>query len=340
MKINNEAELEERLSRPTDADAAALAGMDGDLLILGAGGKMGPSLAKLARRAADKAGVKKRIIAVARFSDNSLLSELATEGIETIASDLLEPGELEKLPDIPNVIFMAARKFGTSGAEYLTWAMNTYLPGLVASRFRNSRIVTFSTGNVYPLRTPSEGGAIESTPTAPVGEYAQSALGRERMFEYGSAKWRTPVSILRLNYAIDLRYGVLLDVGQHVYQRKPVDLRMPFVNVIWQGDANSWCLRSFAHCQSPAFVLNITGPETLAVRDIAVEFGKHFRIEPLFNSQEGSTALLNNATKAQQLFGKPGVTPSEMIEWVAHWIQQDGPMLGKPTHFQTRDGKF
>ena len=340
MKINNEAELEERLSRPTDADAAALAGMDGDLLILGAGGKMGPSLAKLARRAADKAGVKKRIIAVARFSDNSLLSELATEGVETIASDLLEPGELEKLPDIPNVIFMAARKFGTSGAEYLTWAMNTYLPGLVASRFRNSRIVTFSTGNVYPLRTPSEGGAIESTPTAPVGEYAQSALGRERMFEYGSAKWRTPVSILRLNYAIDLRYGVLLDVGQHVYQRKPVDLRMPFVNVIWQGDANSWCLRSFAHCQSPAFVLNITGPETLAVRDIAVEFGKHFRIEPQFNSQEGPTALLNNAIKALQLFGKPSVTPSEMIEWVAHWIQQDGPMLGKPTHFQTRDGKF
>lgn len=340
MKINNEAELEERLSRPTDADAAALAAMDGDLLILGAGGKMGPSLAKLARRAADKAGAKKRIIAVARFSDSSLPGELNTEGIETIASDLLEPGELEKLPEIPNVIFMAARKFGTSGAEYLTWAMNTYLPGLVASRFRNSRIVAFSTGNVYPLRTPSEGGAIESTPTAPVGEYAQSALGRERMFEYGSAKWGTPVSILRLNYAIDLRYGVLLDIGQHVYQRKLVDLRMPFVNVIWQGDANSWCLRSFAHCAAPPFVLNITGSETLSVRDIAVEFGQHFKIEPQFHSQEGPTALLNDAAKGLQLFGKPGVTSPEMIEWSAHWIQQGGPMLGKPTHFQTRDGKF
>ena len=338
--INNQAELEERLSRPTDADAAALAAMGGDLLILGAGGKMGPSLGKLARRAADKAGVNKRIIAVARFSDTKLAAELSAQGIETITSDLLEPGELEKLPDIPNVIFMAARKFGTSGSEYLTWAMNTYLPGLVASRFRNSRIVAFSTGNVYPLRTSAEGGATEFTPTAPVGEYAQSALGRERMFEYGSAKWGTLATILRLNYAIDLRYGVLLDIGLNVYQRKPVDLRMPWVNVIWQGDANSWCLRSFAHCSSPAFILNITGLETLSVREIALEFASYFGTEPQFQTQEGATALLNNADKAQQLFGKPSVTPSEMIGWVAHWIQQGGAMLGKPTHFQTRDGKF
>lgn len=340
MKINNETELEERLSRPSDADATALAAVEGDLLILGAGGKMGPSLAKLARRSADKAGVKKRIIAVARFSDASLPAELAAQGIETITSDLLEPGELDKLPDISNVIFMAARKFGTAGAEYLTWAMNTYLPGLVASRYRNSRIVVFSTGNVYPLRSTVEGGAVESTPVAPVGEYAQSALGRERMFEYGSAKWRTPVAILRLNYAIDLRYGVLLDIGQAVYQRRPVDLRMPSVNIIWQGDANSWCLRSFAHCASPPCVLNITGSEILSVRNIAMEFGHHFGIEPQFHSEEGPTALLNNAGKAQGLFGEPSVKPSEMIEWVAHWIQQGGAMLGKPTHFQTRDGKF
>lgn len=339
-RINNEAELEERLSRPGDADMAALAAMDGDLIILGAGGKMGPSLAKLARRAADKAGVKKRVIAVARFSNPSLPSELSSQGIETIAVDLLEPEELEKLPDVPNVIYMAARKFGTSGAEHMTWAMNTYLPGLVASRYRNSRIVSFSTGNVYPLRTPGEGGAVESTPVAPVGEYAQSALGRERMFEYGSAKWGTPGVILRLNYAIDLRYGVLLDIGQAVYQRHPVDLRMPLVNVIWQGDANSWCLRAFAYCQSPPLVLNITGPETLAVRDIAVEFGKHFGVDPQFSSEPGSSALLNNAAKAQNLFGDPSVKPSQMIEWTAHWIKQGGTMLGKPTHFQTRDGKF
>jgi nucleoside-diphosphate-sugar epimerase len=339
-KINNETELEERLSRPSAADAEALSAMDGDLLILGAGGKMGPSLAKLARRATDKAGVKKRVIAVARFSDATLPAELAAHGIETITSDLLEPGELEKLPEIPNVIYMAAKKFGTAGAEHLTWAMNTHLPALVASRFRNSRIVAFSTGNVYPLRSASEGGAVESTLVAPVGEYAQSALGRERMFEYGSAKWGTPVAILRLNYAIDLRYGVLLDIGQAVYQRRPVSLHMPLVNVIWQGDANSWCLRSFAYCQSPPFVLNITGPETLGVRDIAVEFGRHFGVEPQFSPELGSSALLNNATKARELFGETSVTPPEMIEWTANWIKQGGATLGKPTHFQTRDGKF
>jgi nucleoside-diphosphate-sugar epimerase len=339
-KINNQAELEERLSRPSKADAAALASMDGDLLILGAGGKMGPSLAKLARRAADKAGVKKRVIAVARFSDANLPSELTAQGIETITCDLLEPGELEKLPDVPNIIFMVARKFGTSGAEYLTWAMNTYLPGLVAGRYRNSRIVAFSTGNVYPLRSASEGGAVESTPVAPVGEYAQSALGRERMFEYASAKWGTSVTILRLNYAIDLRYGVLLDIGQAVSQGRPVDLRMPLVNVIWQGDANSWCLRSFAHCQSPPFVLNITGPETLAVREIALEFGRYFKVEPQFSSEPGPSSLLNNALQAGKLFGDTSVKPAEMIEWTANWIKQGGATLGKPTHFQKRDGKF
>ncbi|HMH06839.1 MAG TPA: NAD-dependent epimerase/dehydratase family protein, partial [Terriglobales bacterium] len=209
MKIQNVAELEERLSRPSDAEVSAMAALNGDLLILGVGGKMGPSLARLARRAANQAGSRNRVIAVARFSEPSLSAELAAQGIETIACDLLETGALAKLPDIPNVIFMAARKFGTAGAEHLTWAMNAYLPGLVAERYRNSRIVAFSTGNVYPLRSASQGGADETTPAAPVGEYAQSALGRERMFEYGSHQWKTPVALLRLNYAIDLRYGVL-----------------------------------------------------------------------------------------------------------------------------------
>jgi nucleoside-diphosphate-sugar epimerase len=339
--IQNEAELEERLSRPSDADAAALAALEGDLLILGVGGKMGPSLARLARRAADKAGVKKRIIAVARFSNPSLLSELAVDGIETISCDLLESEKLAELPEVPNVIFMAARKFGTAGVEHLTWAMNTYLPGLIAERYRNARIVAFSTGNVYPLRPIAEGGAIESTPVAPVGEYAQSALGRERMFEYGSAKYGTPVAILRLNYAIDLRYGVLVDIGRSVYERRSIDLRMPLVNVIWQGDANSWCLRSFPFCQSPPFILNITGPETLSVRDIAISFGELFGIEPKFLAEsEGSSALLNEASQANKLFGNPAVSPPRMMEWIAHWIQSGGAMLDKPTHFQTRDGKF
>ena len=340
MPIDTEEDLEERLSRPTEADAAAIAAMDGDLIILGAGGKMGPSLSRLARRAANQAGAKKRIIAVARFTNPNLLSQLSAEAIETIACDLLEPGKLSGLPDVPNVIFMAARKFGTSGSEYLTWAMNTYLPGLVAERYRDSRIVAFSTGNVYPLQPVEEGGARESTPVNPQGEYAQSALGRERMFEYGSAKWGTPVVILRLNYAIDLRYGVLVDIAAAVFHRQPVDLGMAAVNVIWQGDANSMCLRSFAHCQSPPLILNITGPETLSVRSIAQEFGRRFAIEPHFTSEQMPTALLSNATKAHQLLGSPTVTPCEMMDWIANWIRGGGAMLNKPTHFQTRDGKF
>ena len=341
MKITTESELEELLSRPDDETASAMAAMDGDLLILGAGGKMGPSLARLARRAADQSGIKKRVIAVARFTNNKLRSEFAEHGIETIACDLLEVGALEKLPDIPNVIFMAARKFGTSGEEHLTWAMNTFLPGLVAERYRNSRIVAFSTGNVYPLRSLAEGGATEFTPVGPIGEYAQSALGRERMFEYGSAQWGTPVTILRLNYAVELRYGVLVDIGRSVFERRPIDLRMPAVNVIWQRDANAWCLRSFGHCQSPPLILNITGPETLSVRDVALEFGRHFGMEPNFASTvEGSSALLSDTTKALGLFGHPSVTPGEMIVWIANWIRDGGAMLNKPTHFQTRDGKF
>jgi len=340
MRIETEAELEEILSRPSDADVAAIAQLDGDLLILGAGGKMGPSLARRARRAAQKGEVCKRIVAVARFSDPRLRESLASDGIETLASDLLHPGALSQLPDIPNVIFMAARKFGTTGVEDLTWAMNTYLPGLVAERYRASRIVAFSTGNVYPLRHATQGGAVESTPAAPEGEYAQSALGRERMFEYGSRQWGTPVAILRLNYAIDLRYGVLLDIGARVFERRPIDLRTALVNVIWQGDANSICLRSFALCQSPPCFLNLTGPETLSVRYIAEEFGRRFRVQPTFSSDEMPTALLSNAAKAHQMFGYPTVTISEMIDWTAAWISSGGPRLNKPTHFEVRDGKF
>jgi NAD dependent epimerase/dehydratase family len=341
MPIENLADLEERLSRPEEADAAAMRALDGDLTILGVGGKMGPSLARLARRASDMAGIPRRVVAVARFSHPELRKELEAEGIEPIACDLLEPEALGRLPEIPNVIFMAARKFGTHGEAHLTWAMNTFLPGLVGERYRHSRIVAFSTGNVYPLRSRAEGGAVETTPVDPVGEYAQSALGRERMFEYGSARWGTQATILRLNYAVEMRYGVLLDIGRAVFERRPVSLGMPFVNVIWQRDANSWCLRSFAHCDSPPTVLNITGPEVLNVREVALQFGKHFGVEPTFDSHaERSTALLSDASQAIKLFGKPSVSPSELIEWTARWIRQGGETLNQPTHFQTRDGKF
>jgi nucleoside-diphosphate-sugar epimerase len=338
--IHTEAELEDRLSSPAAADVAAMTALGGDLMILGAGGKMGPSLARLAQRACRQAGIAKRIIAVARFSNEALLSQFEAEGIETIRCDLLDASALASLPDLPNVIFMAARKFGTAGSEHLTWALNTYLPGLVAERFRHSRIVAFSTGNVYPLCSVSEGGATESTPLAPVGEYAQSALGRERMFEYVSHRWGTQVAILRLNYAVDLRYGVLLDIGSAVYQRRPVDLRMGLVNVIWQGDANGACLRSFGHCQSPPNILNITGPETLSVRYLALEFGRRFQVEPLWEGEETQTALLSVASKAHQLFGYPSATAQDLIDWTAHWISIGGRTLSKPTHFAVRDGKF
>jgi nucleoside-diphosphate-sugar epimerase len=339
-EIESVQELEEFLSRPSEADIAAMTQLDGDLLILGAGGKMGPSLARRAHRAMEKSGVRRKIIAVARFSENHLRANLASEGIETLAVDLLQSGALSKLPDIPNVIFMAARKFGTAGSEDLTWAMNTFLPGLVAERYRASRIVVFSTGNVYPLRHAMEGGAVESTPVAPESEYAQSALGRERMFEYGSRQWGTAVTILRLNYAIDLRYGVLLDIGTAVFERRPIDLRMGLVNIIWQGDANSVCLRSFAHCQAPPLILNLTGPDTLSVRFIAEEFGRRFDVQPTFISEEMPNALLSNAAKAHQIFGCLTVTPAQMIDWTAAWISSGGPRLNKPTHFQVRDGKF
>jgi NAD-dependent epimerase/dehydratase family protein len=339
--IRTESELEELLSRPDEKTAEAMTALDGDLLILGAGGKMGPSLARLARRACDRTGISKRIIAVARFTNSNLPAEFAKHGIETIACDLLDADALSRLPDIPNVIFMAARKFGTSGDAHMTWAMNTYLPGLVAERYRASQIVSFSTGNVYPLRSIAQGGATETTPVDPVGEYAQSALGRERMFEYGSARWGTRGVILRLNYAVELRYGVLVDIGLAVFERRPVSLSMPCVNVIWQGDANSWCLRSFAHCQAPPLVLNITGPETFSVRQLALEFGKLFGVEPMFApGPEATSALLNDARKACGLFGQPTVGTGELMSWIADWIRNEGTLLNKPTHFQTRDGKF
>ncbi|HYP13331.1 MAG TPA: NAD-dependent epimerase/dehydratase family protein, partial [Bryobacteraceae bacterium] len=310
--IANETDLEELLSRPTDRDIVAMSQLRGPLLILGAGGKMGPTLAMRARRAGAE-----HVIAVARFSSTDACKRLDESGIETISADLLDEKALQRLPDAPHVIFMAAMKFGTSGAEHLTWALNTYLPGRIAERYRSSAIVAFSTGNVYPLSAIAEGGSTEESQTNPVGEYAQSALGRERMFQYGSKQFGTRCVLLRLNYAVELRYGVLLDIGLKVFNRSPVDVSMGMVNVIWQGDANSACLQSFRHCQAPPLVLNLTGPETLSVRWIAQEFGNQFEIEPKFEGSEQDTALLSNSTRAMHLFGYPTVTPLQAIEWTA-----------------------
>ena len=338
--MKNVEELEQNLAHPGPELIADMARLEGDLLILGAGGKMGPSLARLARQAILAAGKTKRVIAVSRFSDPAVRRSLEGEGVEILAGDLLDEQFLASLPDCANVLFMAGRKFGTSGRESYTWAMNTYLPGRVANRFRNSRIVAFSTGNVYPLVPVGSGGATEETFPEPLGEYAQSCLGRERMFQYFSHKWGTPVLIFRLNYAIDLRYGVLDEVGRAVWAKKPIDLRMGHVNVIWQGDANSYALRSLLHCTSPASILNITGPEVISVRWLAEEFGRRMDRKPTFVHESSPTALLNQSARAHKLLGPPRVTLSQMIEWTAAWIAAGGRQLGKPTHFQQREGKF
>ena len=336
--IQTEAELEELLSRPSAQDEAALRELSGDVLILGVSGKMGPTLARRAARAL--AGTNRRVIGVARFSEAGAEQRLREAGAETLAADILDEAAVAKLPDAENVIFMAGRKFGSTGAEHLTWAVNTYLPAQVARRYRDSRITVFSSGNVYPLMPVVSGGARENVTPAPVGEYAQSVLGRERIFEYFSSRFHTRVCLLRLNYAIDMRYGVLLDIGSKVFAGEPVDVTMGAVNVIWQGDANSVCLRSLAICQSPPRILNLTGPETISVRGVAHRFGELLNKQPVIVGQEAETALLNHAGLCQKLFGNPTVGVDQMIEWTAQWIAAGGSRHGKPTHFQTRDGKF
>ena len=338
--IQTEAQLESYLSEPTAEVIAAVAALEGDILILGVGGKMGPTLAKQAKRAIDRAGIAKKVIGVSRFSTPGVQEGLHEAGIETITADLLSEDSLRNLPDTQNVILMAGRKFGATGNESLTWAMNGYMPGRVAEKFRTSRLVVFSTGNVYPLTPVYHGGATENSTVAPVGEYAQSCLSRERICSYFSSQFGTPMAILRLNYAIDLRYGILLDIAEKVYAEHAIFLQMGNVNVIWQGDANAVALRAFAHCQSPPLVLNVTGSETVSIRYLASCFGAIFNKSPRFEGEEAATALLSNASRCHQLFGYPRISLGQMIEWVAEWVRIGGTTLRKPTHFEVRDGKF
>ena len=338
--ITTTEQLEEMLSHPAPHDVEALGRLEGDLLILGAAGKMGPSLAMRAKRAIDQAGSGQRVMAVSRFGDASIRKSLEDAGIHAIPADLMDRDALQRLPDAPNVIFMAGRKFGTEGAQHETWAANVLLPALAAERYRDFRIVVFSSGNVYPFRKVKDGGASEETATDPVGEYAQTVRGRERVFEYFADRYGTKSVLLRLNYAVEMRYGVLADIARKVYGRQPVDVSMGSVNVIWQGDANSVALRSFPLCSSPPAVLNLTGPETLPVRMLAESFGRLFGVEPAFQGSEGESALLNDAHKCCELFGPPPVSVAQVIEWLATWIQTGGASLGKPTHFEARDGRY
>ncbi len=333
-------ELDQKLYTITDDLIEDIRKLTGDILILGAGGKMGPSLAKLANQAVDAAGIKKRIVAVSRFSDENAKRELERNGIEIISADLTDDDALQRLPEIENVIYMAGTKFGTTGNAHLTWAMNVYLPGRVATKFRHSKIVVFSTGNVYPLTSTNTRGPSETSPVGPVGEYAQSCLGRERIFEHFSQVHNTPVLIYRLNYAIDLRYGVLLEIAKAVKSRKPIDLSMGYVNVIWQGDANQIAIRCLKLCTSPPAKLNVTGSKSTSVRWIANEFGKLFGMAPVFENDEQPTALLSNAAMMEELFTFKKVSVADMILMTADWLQHGGPQLNKPTHFQERTGKF
>lgn len=333
-------QLEQELLKPSDRLVADLCDIEGDIMLLGAGGKMGPGMAKLTRLAVEKAEINKRIIGVSRFSDPSAREELEAAGIETISADLLNEHDLASLPDAANIIYLAGTKFGTTGKEAFTWAMNAYLPGRVAERYKNSNIVAFSTGNVYPFTEISSGGLSEEHPVAPVGEYGQSCLGRERIFQYFSEKNNTPVLIYRLNYAIDLRYGVLLELAKSVYEGRPVDLTTGNVNVIWQGDANEIAIRSLLHCSTPAKILNVTGPENLSVKWLAEQFGLLMGKQVFFKNEVQTTALLNNASEAHKLFGYPRVTIREMMEITVQWLTGGGKISDKPTHFQERKGQF
>jgi len=339
-KITSEEQLEELLSRPSSEAVELFKKLDGDLIFLGIAGKIGPSLAHMAKRACDEAGVKKRIIGVSRFRNETERRQIESSGIETIAGDLLDREFVAGLPKVKNVFFLAGMKFGSMENLSMTWAVNTFMPALVAEHFSDSRIVAFSTGCVYPLVTVESGGSRETDLPLPVGEYAQSCLGRERMFEFGSKKSGTPVALIRLNYSVELRYGVLVDIAAKVKNNQPVDLSMGYFNVIWQGDANDVVLRAVGQTASPAFILNITGPETLSVREVAYEFGKLFGVEPKLIGEEADTALLSNSKRAYDLYGEPKVPVEMVIRWIAEWMKEEGRLLGKPTHFEVRDGKY
>lgn len=338
--IHDEAQLEQMLSEPTDAATTALAESSGDVLLLGAGGKMGPSLARMVRRASDRAHVERRIIAVSRFGDRQLEASLHQDGVGTIRGDLLDERFVDALPDAPNVIFMTGSKFGTSDKAWLTWAMNVYLPSVICRRFRASRLLVFSSGNVYPFVPVDSGGSREQDAPEPVGEYGMSVLGRERMFEYFSRRDSIPVSIVRLNYAVEMRYGVLVDLAQQVFTGRKVDLTMGFVNVIWQADANAMSLAALADADSPPYIVNVAGPERLSIEETCTQFGQLMDRSVQFAGAAQQTALLSNAQRAIERYGRPRVTADQIIQWTADWIQRGARTFSKPTHFQVRDGKF
>jgi len=332
----DERSLEKMLSTPYQATKQTLAGMQGEIAILGAGGKMGPTLAMMLKKAVPE----RNIYAVSRFSDNAVRTKLEQEGITTVAADLLDEAQYRKLPNVENLFFLAGMKFGASGDLPLTWAQNCHIPALVARHYSNSRIVAFSTGNVYPFVDIRSGGATEDTLPEPVGEYAQSCLGRERMFQYFSEIHDTPVTIIRLNYANEPRYGIIVDLTLKILNDQPIDLTMGAVNLIWQRDANDYIIRSVTMAQSPPAILNVTGPETIAIRSLAGKIGNLLGKEPKFVSRESFSALLSDASRCIGLFGSPQTTLDQMVSVIVEWVKAGKEVLNKPTKYDVRNGKF
>jgi nucleoside-diphosphate-sugar epimerase len=339
-KIQTQDQLEDLLSQPTPPVIEGFGHRDGDVLLLGAGGKMGLSLACMAQRACQAAGSRRRVIAASRFSQAEKQAELEAQGIQTIRCDLLDDLAAQQLPEAGDVIYMPGMKFDSAGQEARMWVMNTGLASEVCRRFRHSRILVFSTGNVYGMVPVNSGGAKEIDAPLPVGEYAMSCLGRERVFEHFSRSLKIPLGLIRLNYACDLRYGVLVDLAGRVFNGETIDLSMGYFNTIWQGDANAIVLQAFQRLDSPPCILNVTGPELLSVREVGLELGHLMGRTVEFKGTETSTAYLSNAATACQLFGPPQVKASQLIGWVADWVQHGGRRLGLPTHFEVRDGKY
>ncbi len=338
--IKTVAELERKLSEPTPGVIQAVKKLKGDLLILGVGGKVGPTLGQMAAKAVAASGVKRRVIGVSAVFTKTDRARLEKAGVETVRADLLADGAFDKLPDAENVVYMIGQKFGSTGAEWFTWGINVLLAGLAVRRYRNARIVAFSSGNIYPFEPLASGGSTEDTPPNPLGEYAMSCLGRERMFDCGSHSAKTKVLQFRLNYAAELRYGIVWDVATKIWAGKPVDVTTGNVNVVWQGYVNAVALESLALAASPPRVLNVAGPELVSVRWMASRLGGLMGKRAKFVGEESPTVLSNNAAQCHKLFGYPDVSIGTLLEWVAYWVMTGGRSLGKPTHYETRDGKF
>ena len=337
----DEETLESGLSDPGSEVIRLFRTLDGDVILLGINGKMGLSLGRMAKRAAEAAGVPRRIIGVSRFTDPAGRAQLQDWGIETLSCDLTDAEAVARLPKVKNVIYMVGRKFGTEGGQDLTWAMNTLAAGYAGSHFRGSRIVAFSTGCVYPHADVAEGGCTEKTEPAPIGEYANSCLGRERLFAYAARQFGTQVLLYRLNYAVDLRYGVLHDIAMRVWREEPVDNSVGFFNVIWQGDANRYALRSLELTEAPPAVLNVTGPEMGSVEETARRFGLQMGRQVSFTRPvSGTRGFLSDASKAFERFGRPSVTLDQLIEWQAAWVMSGGRQLNKATGYQVTNGSY